>query len=1808
MATTYYTTLNAADHSGAKCDSTTFNASPKYVECSTSGPSANATFSVTLAAAATNTVAVLESAAGVGAVTWPAGTWTVPFTNTSGTADLDVIAAYVCRVNSSGTNLSTVASNTSVGIDLAVNETKTITITQGSSDNGGGSGSSDDRFYIQIVVQNSHAKQPRDFTGSFDQDLTIPYTAATPTTVTVSTTEAVTVTKYDATVTINPVAYATTGALTVTGYDATVNRLLDERFEGTGYEESWAETKDGAATINPDAAVALAGSPSGWGSQCCEFVAGSAENCYILWDYGSNPAKTFYATAEFCLTAEGMGNSQSAVIIRIWSGDTILAVTMSQDALGARYLRFNCKYDGSTHNIDVYDLELNKVYRVDLAWNLEAATFAYYLNGHVIGSGTISGTALTWGCRYVRVGRLAGGFTTTIYFDRVLIDSNAIPGPEGGGIQFIPASTGAATATGYAADVTIQVTTTVSATKGAVTVTGYDATVTKPFVIGCTVGSVTVTGYDATVTKAFKIAATSDAVTVTGYDVTVTKPFVINCTAGVVTVTGYDASIPMETDIDVTAGAVTVTGYDVTVTKPFVITATKGAVTVTGYDVTVTKPFMIAAAASAVTVTGYDATIVAPVMVQATAGEVTITGYDAGVGILATYYIANGGTAANPESATGVAYPDNFMDLAEHNSNTYAPGDSFIIDGQHGVIRCNDDAALYPKTSGTQALPITYTGINNATLSAADLIGDSWVDASGEGTNLWYVARTTAPLQVFMDDVRGNEESIQGDVNAEYDWWWDSSNSRVYIYCTQDPYDEYTTRGVEITDGDSVVNCCTWAAGDKDWQVFDNIQFEKAREFSFNCYNKNIDGLEVKNCTFKNSYYAGSRVYGDESGDGMTNVYFHDNTAEYNGGHGTVFGGKMDGTIQRRDHARYNGHYESQPGAAGSQTFTAGLKITGYYNINFLLEHCIAEYQNTTHASPVASKGNGIWTDVHHWAMDTEAYGTVIRYNISRFNQNQGIRLEITKYAKCYANLVYDNLTFGIVVACNPTAGDGYKYSHYNKVYNNTVYGGTRALQCTGGSIADGAVGNEFKNNIGAGFQYRFLYAYGGGENDGTNGYDNVYESNCGVEAANFITWGGSSYSTWDTWLAASSQADNNVESDPQLKAVGSDKYYLTSGSPCIDSGTNLGATYDDCLDPRSGAAAWANGAVATLDQDDWGSGWDVGAYVYDGLSAAGAVTVTGYNPTVEVGTGTTVATAKGTVTVTGYDATVTAHTSFTASAGAVTVAGLDPAITIATLVSAGTGAVTATALDATLHLSTRVLPASGAVTVAAHNATITTAETVLATKGAVTVTGYDTSVAAVTGVQATLGAVTVTGYAATVSIAAVTTIDATLGTVTVASVTPAFAMKDWKRTKVSSGSGVVTVLGKAAAVIGPVVAATLGTVAITAHAASIHQAKIDVACTKGAVTVSGHNVNPHIVGVEIPVTLGTVTVTGYNAAGLIAAQVYAKPGEVVVSGHDTVISTGDSLVFWVKRGSVTVAGANPAVVAPLTDADKIAPTLSSRNYITVYQDWAHFLPAPMARRWRQFLRDTFYIATPLVAVSGTANSIELTTDDEITQYIEGDAWRFIATETNTGGTIVDINNIGPQTLLYNDQPLRGGEIVAGGACEIIYEGNAFKLVSSSRSVVGSAGRVYMESQTISHANAEPLVWTSVPNYDDAGYFQPVGSDIEYILIPANGRYRIHGNVLISTKDYGSGTLTRTIVQLSINGATAEASEFFNSSNTYGCNTAFDYTAVLNTGDTIVVECYQQNSNSSVADILGSTVSIASNVHDASWLAIERLR
>ena len=81
-----------------------------------------------------------------------------------------------------------------------------------------------------------------------------------------------------------------------------MSRVLDEKFEGAGYQESWSETVGTGCTLDEDAATSDTGSPSGSNSQCLKVI-GNGSNAVYAENINTPPPTTFYFRVEIYLKA-----------------------------------------------------------------------------------------------------------------------------------------------------------------------------------------------------------------------------------------------------------------------------------------------------------------------------------------------------------------------------------------------------------------------------------------------------------------------------------------------------------------------------------------------------------------------------------------------------------------------------------------------------------------------------------------------------------------------------------------------------------------------------------------------------------------------------------------------------------------------------------------------------------------------------------------------------------------------------------------------------------------------------------------------------------------------------------------------------------------------------------------------------------------------------------------------------------------------------------------------------------------------------------------------------------------------------------------------------------------------------------------------------------------------------------------------------------------------------------------------------------------------------------------------------------------
>jgi len=545
---------------------------------------------------------------------------------------------------------------------------------------------------------------------------------------------------------------------------------------------------------------------------------------------------------------------------------------------------------------------------------------------------------------------------------------------------------------------------------------------------------------------------------------------------------------------------------------------------------------------------------------------------------VANYTMRADGTAANLAAALDgdPTVASECLSLAGYNSYGAgaSPGDHFQLADDGGDYR-GTLSVVEAGTFGNEYVYEAYSG-DTPILNGSDLI----VTWSDEGSDIWSAAVTTEPQQVWMDGTFGDrQEDLVSCVN-EYDWFWESNVLKVFA--ASDPDTRYTSPGVEA----GARNTCL---STKSYVIIDGLTFSKSN--AINIYSYRTSYLTVRNCTSEWAWEHGARFSTDVA---ASNLLVEDCTFSYCGANGiaglVTESGTFDDVVVRRNKCNENGrHQYKQPVWTSTHGFSGAMKFFGTFvpvgGWRFYENLC---YDNGPAAVTYneSSRGQGIWMDAVDGASDDPVQ---IYHNLIYDTHGCGVFIELCSYNDVHNNVIYNCATGSNID--NHWASGGIRVdTRLNfvidnvNVYNNTIAGCWIGIHATAYNMGSCEFNDcNFKNNICSGNDIE-LRVSDGADND-TYGSGNVYKNNClGAEAADFISWGGSTYSTYDAWLAASSQTDNNIESDPSFTDAGSDDYTLGAASPCIGAGENLGSPYDAALLP---ASSWT-AAVVTGSQDDY--------------------------------------------------------------------------------------------------------------------------------------------------------------------------------------------------------------------------------------------------------------------------------------------------------------------------------------------------------------------------------------------------------------------------------------------------------------------------------------------------------------------------------------------------------------------------------------------------------------------------------------------
>lgn len=155
-----------------------------------------------------------------------------------------------------------------------------------------------------------------------------------------------------------------------------------------------------------------------------------------------------------------------------------------------------------------------------------------------------------------------------------------------------------------------------------------------------------------------------------------------------------------------------------------------------------------------------------------------------------------------------------------------------------------------------------------------------------------------------------------------------------------------------------------------------------------------------------------------------------------------------------------------------------------------------------------------------------------------------------------------------------------------NNFFNNTLYNNTTSIL-----INASTTNLTVKNNVVyAGANYLVDL-----ENFTFSGLAFDYNDYYPGTASSFIYGAGPTTGTLAQWQVSQTQDSHSFIGNPLFTNAGSNQFTLLTGSPAIDAGLALGNTYINALLPSS---IWPEG-VLTGNQSAYGTGWEIGAFLY---------------------------------------------------------------------------------------------------------------------------------------------------------------------------------------------------------------------------------------------------------------------------------------------------------------------------------------------------------------------------------------------------------------------------------------------------------------------------------------------------------------------------------------------------------------------------------------------------------------------------------
>jgi hypothetical protein len=513
-----------------------------------------------------------------------------------------------------------------------------------------------------------------------------------------------------------------------------------------------------------------------------------------------------------------------------------------------------------------------------------------------------------------------------------------------------------------------------------------------------------------------------------------------------------------------------------------------------------------------------------------------------------TYYVDNCVTVGNDRN-NGTSTSTPWLTINKVNTSQFNPGDSILFEST-----CTWREQMTVPSSGSAGNPITFGAYGTGAapvISGANVLSATWTQVGS--SSVWQASLTTQPFVVAFNGVPGSAVGSVGATVSSGQWFWGSNV--LSVYSNSNPSTAFVSPGVEVSVRANEINL-----NGQNYLTFTGLTVQFANRNGLSPSGSGTDSnITVSSSSF---YYNGG--VGIASPDGSNNWVVANNTVTGNGCWVGIGNSANDNIYL--DPTTGSGF--SVYGNTSTLSCGDGILIGGTgQNVHNNTFAGNAGYGVDAVGASLNIYANNVYSNTNTWAaieINGGNSNTVCRNQVYN-NQGSGIVVDSgTGHNICY-NVVYGH-----------QANNGNGIQLQTGGSNSTVYNNTLYANLTGILVNTGITSALVTNNLMVG---NTTIGYFGSSGTATLSYNDC--------------WGNGSVNYYR--ITDPTGTNGNISANPLFANAARSQYWLASGSPAIDAGLDLGSPYNIGLIPRS---TWPN-SVVTGDQNAYGSGWEIGAFIY---------------------------------------------------------------------------------------------------------------------------------------------------------------------------------------------------------------------------------------------------------------------------------------------------------------------------------------------------------------------------------------------------------------------------------------------------------------------------------------------------------------------------------------------------------------------------------------------------------------------------------